>query len=213
MIRPLTFLFFLGCNGPIETNDGGYSDPEWGTIDPFADHVVSYQPGSNAGFGYENFPDIVLGGPRGKGDLAGGLDVLSLGREGTIVLEFSDYQLVDGPGPDLIVFENPFPGWKELGYVAVSEDGIQWSEWPCDPYDLENDFPGCAGFEPVYAHPDNDMSATHPDIAGGDAFDLADLGLATARYVRITDSGTNPYDGNTGGFDLDAVAVVHWREQ
>ena len=41
--------------------------------------------------------------------------------------------------------------------------------------------------------------------AGGDAFDLADLGLESANFVRIVDSGANIL----GGFDLDAVVIVH----
>ena len=43
----------------------------------------------------------------------------------------------------------------------------------------------------------------------GDAFDLADLGLSRARYIRIQDTGSNDYAGLTGGFDLDAVAIVN----
>jgi hypothetical protein len=48
--------------------------------------------------------------------------------------------------------------------------------------------------------------------AGGDAFDLADIGLQRARFVRIRDSGENPYEGTAGGFDLDALAVVNGVE-
>ena len=45
-------------------------------------------------------------------------------------------------------------------------------------------------------------------LAGGDAFDLAELGLEEAQYVRIMDVGLGEYLGETGGFDLDAVSVV-----
>jgi hypothetical protein len=39
---------------------------------------------------------------------------------------------------------------------------------------------------------------------------LHDLGVTAARFVRVCDSGMNaPYAGISGGFDLDAVAVVH----
>jgi hypothetical protein len=27
--------------------------------------------------------------------------------------------------------------------------------------------------------------------------------------VRVVDSGANPYAGSAGGFDLDAIAVLH----
>lgn len=44
-------------------------------------------------------PDVVLGSPEGKGDRAGSLHVVSLGRGGEIVLAFDG--IVDGDGPDL----------------------------------------------------------------------------------------------------------------
>ena len=47
-----------------------------------------------------------------------------------------------------------------------------------------------------------------PDTAGGDAFDLADVGLESARFVRITDR--SDITGLNGSFDLDAIALVSW---
>ena len=176
--------------------------------DPFADAVISFTPGAGAGYGQDRYPDVVLGSPEGGGS-SGGLDVLSLGQEGEILLAFDDLGMVDGEGPDLLVFENPFPGWYETGVVAASADGETWAEWPCDATDADGGYPGCAGVGLVYATSDNGVDATDPETAGGDAFDLADLGLPAARYVRIRDSGMNSYDGVAGGFDLDAVAVVH----
>ena len=47
------------------------------------------------------------------------------------------------------------------------------------------------------------------------SFDLADLGLSEARYVRLLDVSVAYYGdrmwcgGGGGGFDLDAIAVVH----
>jgi hypothetical protein len=93
--------------------------------------------------------------------------------------------------------------------VGVSEDGTTWIEWPCDPLDSAGGFPGCAGVALVYANATNGVDARDPVAAGGDAFDLADLGVARARYVRVRDSGANGYAGTSGGFDLDAMAVVH----
>ena len=46
-----------------------------------------------------------------------------------------------------------------------------------------------------------------PESSGGDFFDLAELGLTSARYVRIRDlsgEGAAP----SVGFDLDAVGLV-----
>lgn len=186
-----------------DTGDTGPVGP-----DAFVDRVVTYVPGEAAGFGQERFPDIVYGPPDAPGNGGASTDVLTLGREGSIVIAFDDIALVDGEGPDLLVFENPFTGWYETGHVAVSEDGETWHEWPCDPTDAANLFPGCAGVGVVYANGDNGL-ATDAAAAGGDAFDLADLGLTRARYVRIRDSGANEYSGNAGGFDLDAMAVVN----
>ena len=173
--------------------------------------MVSFSPGETAGFGADQLPDIVLGAPMGGGD-SGSLDVVSLGQEGEIVLELTDIGLVDGEGPDLLVFENPFTGWYETGRVSVSEDGETWHTWPCDAEDVENLYPGCAGVGLVWTHPDNDIDPTDPETAGGDAFDLADLGIERARFVKIQDSGANSYAGTSGGFDLDAVAVVNGEE-
>lgn len=212
-----TSLLILGltCACSSDSADSGTADSgtaDSGTTssadDPFADRVVSFTPGAGAGFGQDQLPDIVLGSPEGGGK-TGSTDVLSLGNNGEIVLAFDDIGLVDGKGPDLLVFENPFPGWTETGVVAASEDGETWLEWPCDATDDSNGFPGCAGVGLVWASSDNGIDATDPQVAGGDAFDLAELGLAHARYVRIRDSGLNSYDGTTGGFDLDAVAVVN----
>ena len=182
-------------------------------VDAFADAVVEFEPGETAGFGEDRLPDVGLGGPLGAGDNAGGTDVLSLGRGGTVTLEFVDWVAVDGPGDDLVVFENAVVGWVEPGRVEVSEDGERWVGWPCDPSSGE----GCAGVTPVYASMEEDgADPLDPDEAGGDAFDLADVGLQRARFVRITDAGAAPdgggYAGITGGFDLDALAVWNGEE-
>ncbi len=177
--------------------------------EPFADKVVSFLPGEFAGFGQDLLPDVVLGPPQGAGSGMGSLDVLSLGRGGEIILELTDLGVVDGPGVDLLVFENPFGTFAETGVVAVSEDGSTWHEFPCAATDRDGGYPGCAGVAHVHSSPDNGVSPTDPAVAGGDGFDLASLGVARARFVRIRDSGANGYSGTTGGFDLDAIAVVN----
>ncbi|MCP3139344.1 cell surface protein [Pyxidicoccus xibeiensis] len=182
--------------------------------DPYADAVVSFAPGEGAGFGQDLFPGVVLGPPTGAGPDNGSLDVLSLGRGGSITLRFDDVGLVDGPGVDLLVFENAFalPGgatYTETGRVSVSEDGVTFHDFACASTDAAGGYPGCAGVRTVQANPANGVSATDPAVAGGDSFDLATVGLTRARYVRITDSGNNRYGDTAGGFDLDAVAVVN----
>lgn len=187
--------------------------PNWpdGT-DPFADAVSAFEPGPDAGFGSDDFPDIVLGSPEGRGVSSGSLHVLSLGELGSITLEMTDLEIIDGPGPDLIVFENAFTAWIETGRVEASVDGIEWFEWACEAENAADDFPGCAGVSGVYATSELEVDPTDPLVAGGDAFDLADIGLSSARFIRITDSGFNAmaYGGETGGFDLDAIAAANW---
>ena len=217
----LTSLLLTGCENAsleVEPEDTGELStpfaPEWPIeTDPFADALIDFVPGEHASFGAQDLPEIVLGSPEGGGESHGSLDVLSLGEGGVIVLEMVDLQIVDGPGADLLVFENPFGVWFETAVVAASEDGETWTEWPCDPEDHEGGYPGCAGVAYVHATSEMLIDPTDPSVAGGDAFDLADIGLSSARYVRIEDSGANAlgYGGVASGFDLDAVAAANWQ--
>jgi hypothetical protein len=202
-----------GCGGPSLQDEPQALAACPAEPQPFADHVVSYSPGPNAGFGQQDFPSIVLGPPQGAGAGSGSVDVLSLGRGGDIVLEFTDIGVVDGPGVDLLVFENvfisPIGPYTERGIVSVSEDGQTWHEFPCASTDAAGGYPGCAGTTPVYSSPTNGVSATDPAVAGGNGFDLATLGVPRARFVRVRDAGNNPNGAPSSGFDLDAVAVVN----
>jgi hypothetical protein len=117
---------------------------------------------------------------------------------------------------DFVVFENAFTvgdeTFAEPARVLVSDDGVDWYGQPCEPTGTGEWPPprGCAGVEPVTAT--DAASAIDPDASGGDAFYLADLGLARAKYVRLVDVTREHYGderwcaGAGGGFDLDAVA-------
>lgn len=183
--------------------------------DPWLDRVRAFEPGTSAGFGADSMPGIVLGGPEGLGESQGSYDVVSLGNAGTIVVSFDDNAVVDGPGDDLVVFENPFVAgsllFEELAFVEVSADGSTWVEFPWDAGTKS----GLAGREPVYASSLNAWDPLHP-ASGGDRYDLADVGLDYVRFLRITDAGALLDDpGNhvlpagKGGFDLDAAAAIH----
>ncbi len=190
------------------------------TSDRFADCVEGFEPGSGASHGHDQMPDIVLGPPRGEGDATGSLDVAALGCGGTITLAFDGPGIADGPGVDFLVFENPFrvgvETFSEPAWVGVSDDGTTWSWFPC-VLDGMGTWPasGCAGLEPVYSAPDNGVDPTDPEAAGGDAFDLAELGLTRARFVRLLDATVEFYGHETwcggvaGGFDLDGMAIVN----
>lgn len=201
MLTGTLFLSLLSC--------GGESSADFEQF--YASELIDFAPGPGAGFGQDQLPEIVLGPPDGRGPDAGGLDVLSLGQGGSIVLGFGSSLIVDGEGADFIVFENPF--WvggdstnvfAELGLVEVSEDGQNWIAFPCD-LDTRQ---GCAGWHPPLAFAPEDTRPPSLELCGGDGFDLADVGLSSARFVRVTDLGesaTSP----SAGFDLDAIAIIH----
>ena len=189
---------------------------------PCADGVTSFTPGSNGGFQADLLPGIVIGPPFGGGQYQGSTDVVSLGNGGSITLSFDDNVVLDGPGVDFRVFENPFATtaggqvFAEVGIVSASEDGVNFIPFPYDP----TTFAGLAGVTPVYSTPTNGIDPRSPD-AGGDGFDLATIGLASARFVRIDDPGAAiPDPGNAfpspglgkSGFDLDAIVAVNSQE-
>jgi len=212
-----------------------------------ADGVASFASGfadPNTGFRYAELPGIVLGPPGDSLPTQGSTSTVSLGRGGSITLRFTDNVIVDGPGPDFIVFENAFfkgsvPAsptstcnvFAEPGRVEVSADGFTWAAYPYDASSLalvgQDQTPcsaipllhGLAGLTPTFTGnwtvPDDpgawDGGGTGGvSGAGGDAFDLAEVGLAEVRFVRITDLnlGTG-FAGNAEGFDLDAVVALN----
>lgn len=182
----------------------------------YASRVVSYTKGDKGGFNEAKLPGVVLGPPVGGGCCSGSLNVLSLGDGGEIVLTF-DVAIVDGPGVDFVVFENPFePGGDassvvaEPAEVAVSDDGVTWTAFPCTA--TAYPYGSCAGWHPVHASAEAPIDPAAPEKAGGDAFDLAAIGVTHARFVRIRDMNRKlPAASPTAGFDLDGVAVLHFQ--
>jgi hypothetical protein len=224
-LAPLCLL--LGCAGtdPPESASAagaaGQSSVADATADlPYARSVESIAFGDGAGFNQAKLPGVVLGPPEGRGTGQGSLDVLSLGAGGEIVLGFGELGIVDGPGPDLIVFENSFwPNadasqvFAERGEVSVSEDGEDWQSFTCDSAgDGQGNFAGCAGVTPTLDYDAATLVPLDPAQTGGDAFDLAVLGLSRARFVKIIDLRSVEAAGTTSGFDLDAVGLVNYGE-
>jgi len=200
-----------------------------GAADPFADAVVSFRPLMAGGYGSGMLANV-LGAPHGMGAGMGSTHVVSLGARvnddngatppygGSITVQFTNNIVVNGDGPDFIVFENVFyvggdpeRRWMEPAIVSVSKDGSHFYTFPYDfvphytasgeincynPYCYMNEdgsSRGFAGINPVYSNcgsPDpRDLAA-----AGGDAFDLssiAGVNLDWIRYVRITSTGDN----------------------
>lgn len=198
--------------------------------DRFITGVVSFTPTDCTGFGQAAMPGIVEGPPVGGGTDHGSTDVVSLGSGGSIVVSFAPNAIVDGPGPDFIVFENAF--WigssanniyAEPGEVSVSDDGTTWTPFPCTPVvdpaasdgtGVAPPYGSCAGCQVVYSAPGNGISPVDPSTAGGLALDLADVGVTHARYVKIVDKTLEACpEGdpkpNKNGFDLDAISIVN----
>lgn len=169
--------------------------------------------GDNAGFGQGAYPQVLHGPPGGS------THVLSFGHGGELTIALHGTFVTNGAGSDFTVFENPFQFgdsvFAERAQVLVSGDGVNYVPFPCAVDDHAGKYPGCAGVHVVFAAKD----PLDPLISGGDVFDLQDVGLETAKYIRIKDLGTckpgDPtYTNVCGapqkeGFDFDALAILN----
>jgi hypothetical protein len=191
-------------SGGAEGGAGGA--PPWVCIaaSRFATRVIDHAFGGGQGFNQDRFPEPILGAPEANQPSS----VVSLGNGGFVVLAFNDNAVVDGPGPDFTVFENPLPGFHELATVAISDDAEQWFEFPCTATNSGPDYGDCAGVAPVYSSSSNGVDPLDPAVSGGDHYDLAELGVTRARFVRITDRA-DLVGGTADVFDLDAVAIIN----
>ena len=124
----------------------------------------------------------------------GSTDVFSLGyRQGEddyLVVRWRGARVLDGPGPDFVVFENAFDAgggsdrFMDHVVVCVSEDN---QSWVCFPHDYQatdesvyeadpTSWVGFAGVAPVLFHCElNPVDPFDRQAAGGDAFDLQHL--------------------------------------
>jgi hypothetical protein len=161
--------------------------------------------------------------------------VLSLGDGGSVILTFAA-PLTDAEGPDFAVFENGFfvtPGavFAELAFVEVSSNGADFVRFPA--VSATQTLTQAGNFSTLDPSNLQNLAGKHP--AGyGTPFDLAELagapGLDVRRitHVRLVDvtgdvlqsRGSRDSLGNwindpwptnfqTGGFDLDAIGVIH----
>jgi hypothetical protein len=220
---PKIFVFALLLSAACDTSPepeggetGGYeaqepcAPSEAGNSDPYLDCVEYLRSPLESYYNHELLPEVVQGPPGGT------LDTVSIGCGGEMVVFFDDPVIVDGPGTDFVVFENPFTAFPEPAQVSVSEDGVEWFDFECDPLTLE----GCAGVTPVLAEPGSEVDPTDPMLSGGDLFDLAEIGVSRARYLKFSDRSAeywatmdrdfcDPGEAGKGGFDLDAAVIVN----
>ncbi len=163
---------------------------------------------------------------------AGANGVVSLGDGGMATLQF-DGVIQNGSGPDFAVFENGFTSFLELGFVEVSSDGTNFFRFPATS--LTDTTTQVGGFGSVDPTNLNHLAGKYITNYGV-PFDLevlvglAGLDVNGVTHVRIVDvvgsvdDGYATYDAQghavndpwptpfpTGGFDLDAVGVIHFQ--
>lgn len=187
----------------------------------FIDTVYSFKPGygQNAGQNAEYFPNNIFGPPATIATkeipASSESDVCSIGLDGEIIVGFTNHYIVDGYGDDFTIFENAFLNpingkvFCEPAVVSVSQDGVTYYSFPFDSSSLV----GCAGT--IFTN--GSENPFDPSKSGGNSFDLQDIGLKYAKYIKIKDITNlvknNPnhyyYDATLSGFDLDAVAGIN----
>lgn len=166
--------------------------------------------------------------------------IVSLGDSGVATLTFA-HPVINGPGADFAVFENGFANpsdpeeaFLELAFVEVSSDGVYFFRFPATSFtQTTTQVPGAGVY--MNARLINNLAGKY--IANyGTPFDLDELsGIAGLdvnhiTHVRLTDvvgalnefasydqegrKINDPYTTAfpTGGFDLDAVGVIHQQE-
>ncbi len=185
-------------------------------FDRWADSVILFAHGDGQWFGQDGFPSVVLGSPDTSATpSAPSMDVLSLGKFGFIILQFRDSVVVDGPGDDLVIFENVFitsadssdtSAFVEPAYVFLSKDGRFFFMYPFDTSDANPyNWTGLAGIKPTNYGADT----TNPDVWMGDRFDISAVGLDTVRFVLIADAMDLCPSSLCSGFDLDAAGCIN----
>ena len=220
----------------------------------FATEVVSYTPGTNVPAGYDD-PNAALGSPgriTGTGPYDGDVtpfnapylssDVVTVGAGGELTLSF-DHPVVANPahpyGIDVLVFGNAFLGidfdtgladgtiFAEPGHIAVSQDGVHWTDVPnvfADSLFPTMGYQNTPGpFASGGTIPTSYTKAVNPaltaasfagkDLAGiaalyagsggGAGIDLTALGLPWIEYVRVYQ-----LPGDTFSTEVDAISAV-----
>ncbi len=186
--------------------------------------------------GWMNIADTTLGYPNfGDKDAAIGKagegGALSLGDGGLATL-FFEYPIYNGPGWDFVVFENAFlADFLEFAFVEVSSDGANFVRFSCTS--LTDTMTQTGSFGLTDARKVNNLAGKY-EQSYGTPFDLEELkgspglDINSISHVRVIDvvGSMNPeiasYDKDgrkindpfptpfpSGGFDLDAIGVIH----
>jgi len=189
-----------------------------------ADTTIYYAGSNKANFGVDS--DAVA-----KSDD----HVISLGDGGFATLTF-DPPIINGNGFDFAVFENGLSDdFLELGHVEVSSNGLRFVRFPSTSLTSEDIQVTTFGF--LDATKINNLAGKYR-VFFGTPFDLEEIkdssgiDIMNITHVKIIDVvgciissySTLDYQGhkindpwptpfNTGGFDLDAIGVIHESSQ
>ena len=167
--------------------------------------------------------------------IAGDGGILSLGDGGIVILQFP-IPISNGLGPDFAVFENAFNNtFLELAFVEVSSDGQNFVRFPSisnndtsvqiGPFGASDasKIHNLAGkYRADYGTPfdleelkDSSIidinNITHLRIIDAVGSILPEFCSRDSRGIIINDPWSTPF--NEGGFDLDAVGVIHTLSQ
>ncbi|MBA3680982.1 MAG: T9SS type A sorting domain-containing protein [Bacteroidetes bacterium] len=185
-----------------------------------------YQDISNTSLGYANVGDssMAFGQALSNG-------IVSLGDGGVAICTFQ-YPIKNGTGADFAIFENSFDDtFLELALVEVSSDGINFVKFAS--HSLTDTVTQTGSFGPTDATKINNLAGKYRG-GYGTPFDLQELAadpninVNSVTHIKIIDvvgsvnkayakrdSYNNmindpwPTGFGSGGFDLDAVGVIH----
>lgn len=164
---------------------------------------------------------------------AGTTGVVSLGDGGFAILQFNS-PIVDGVGADFAVFENSFDGqFLELAFVEVRSDGVNYFRFPATSNTDTTIQTWSFGLTDATLI--NNLAGKY-SAEYGTPFDLADISdnilldkqsITHVKIIDVVGCIQNQYcmrDANgqkindpwptsfgSGGFDLDAVGVIHQK--
>lgn len=197
----------------------------------WANHVEvnrGYLNISNLSLGYVSNGEVTAGEGKAEGN---SFDVVSLGDSGVAIITF-ERPIENGAGVDFAIFENGFADdYLELAFVEVSSDGDRYVRFPATseasttiqigPYEFSDCrlFNNLAGkYRQGYGTPfdleelkdSNDidlMNITHVKLIDVVGTINTELGSFDQFGNVINDLYPTPF--SSGGFDLDAVAVIN----
>ncbi|MBK7761960.1 MAG: T9SS type A sorting domain-containing protein [Bacteroidetes bacterium] len=188
----------------------------------------------------DQFLGYVSSGDESKGTAKADGEIVSLGDGGEAIYFFEN-PIVNGSGYDFAIFENGFPdptdsskAYLELAQVEVSNNGIQYFPFPSTCYnDTSLQIAGVGDY--MDASKINNLAGKYIQNYGT-PFDLDELSMILSldvnniRFIKVKDViGTlnnnvctrdmnqhkinDPYPTPyaTGGFDLDALAILHQK--